>query len=178
MSLSQRVLYRRFPLYNPTAQITTLRVDRLTDGRHAVVEFVNDWKLDASRRDLTINAMSLSLDGTLYDYFQGERHLAERRVLFVGDPRSRITEDYLRILRYFRFYGRITPEEERHDEETLGAIRELAGGLEVVSKERVWAELAKTLTGNHAPHLVGLMYELGVAKQISKCENSCNNSLV
>lgn len=83
-------------------EITTLRIDRVTDGRHAVVEFTNDWKLDAERRDLTINAMSLSLDGTLYDYFEGQRHLAERRVQFVGDSRKRIKEDYLRILRYFR----------------------------------------------------------------------------
>ncbi len=143
-------------------------MDKVTDGRHAVVEFINDWEVDASRRDLTINAMSLSLDGTLYDYFEGERHLTERRVLFVGDPRSRITEDYLRILRYFRFYGRITPEEGRHDAETLKAIQELAGGLEVVSRERVWTELAKILTGKLAPHLLELMYELGVAKHISK----------
>ena len=83
-------------------EITTLRIDRITDGRHAVVEFTNDWKLDAERRDLTINAMSLTLDGTLYDYFEGQHHLAERRVVFVGDARSRIKEDYLRILRYFR----------------------------------------------------------------------------
>ena len=129
---------------------------------------MNDWKLDASRRDLTINAMSLTLDGTLYDYFQGEKHLAERRILFVGDPRERITEDFLRILRYFRFYGRIAVSEAGHDEETLEAIRELAGGLEGVSKERVWMEMGKILIGNHAPHLVRLMYELGVAKPISK----------
>ena len=154
---------------NHTPQITTLRVDKKTDGRHAVVEFVNDWKLDALRRDLTINSMSLSLDGTLYDYFDGERHLAEKRVLFVGDAHSRITEDYLRILRYFRFYGRIVPEEGRHDAPTLEAIREHAHGLQGVSVERIWTEMGKILVGNHAPHLVRLMYELGVAKHISEC---------
>ena len=149
-------------------QITTLRVDKKTDGRHAVVEFVNDWKLDALRRDLTINSMSLSLDGTLYDYFEGEKHLAEKRILFVGNPHDRITEDYLRILRYFRFYGRIVPCEGRHDEPTLGAIREHAEGLRGISAERIWAEMGKILVGNHAPHLLQLMYNLGVARHI--CE--------
>ena len=84
-------------------EITTLRLDRDTDGRHAVVEFTTDWKADAQRRDLTINAMSLSLDGDLYDYFDGQKHLAEQKVLFVGNAQERIIEDYLRILRYFRF---------------------------------------------------------------------------
>ena len=83
-------------------EITTLRIDRVTDGRHAIVEYTNDWKIDSERRDLTINSMSLGIDGTLYDYFEGQRHLAERKVRFVGDARTRIREDYLRILRYFR----------------------------------------------------------------------------
>lgn len=85
-----------------TYEITTLRVDRQTDGRHATVDFTSDWRIDANRRDLTINAMSLGLDGSLYDYFNGQQHLAERRVEFVGDAKLRIREDYLRILRYFR----------------------------------------------------------------------------
>ena len=87
---------------NVDYEITTLRVDHLTDGRHAIVEFTSDWKIDAERRDLTINAMSLNFDGVLYDYFDGQRHLAEHKICFVGDSRSRIKEDYLRILRYFR----------------------------------------------------------------------------
>ena len=157
---------------SPHAQITTLRTDKQTDGRHAVVEFVRDWKVDALRRDLTINSMSLSFDGTLHDYFEGEKHLAEKKILFVGDPRSRITEDYLRILRYFRFYGRIVPDEGRHDKHTLGVIKELAEGLNMVSVERIWNEMAKVLVGNHAPHLVRLMYELGVAKHISECHRN------
>lgn len=85
-----------------TYEITTLRVDRQTDGRRAVVDFTTDWQVDANRRDLTINAMSLALDGSLYDYFNGQQHLAEGRVEFVGDAKTRIREDYLRILRYFR----------------------------------------------------------------------------
>ena len=83
-------------------EITTLRIDDITDGRHAVVRFTSDWKKDAERRDLTINSMSLAFDGTLFDYFEGQRHLAEEKVLYVGDACARIREDYLRILRYFR----------------------------------------------------------------------------
>lgn len=83
-------------------EVTTLRIDVLTDGRHAEVEFTTDWMLDANRRDLTINSMFLGLDGSLYDYFYGYEDLQKRRVRFVGDADTRIKEDYLRILRYFR----------------------------------------------------------------------------
>lgn len=81
-------------------EITTLRIDVLTNGRHAQVEFTKDWKLDANRRDLTINSMFLDLDGKLYDYFYGYDDLQKKRVVFVGDADTRIREDYLRILRY------------------------------------------------------------------------------
>lgn len=81
-------------------EITTLRIDVLTNGRHAQVEFTKDWKLDANRRDLTINSMFLDLDGKLYDYFYGYDDLQRKRVVFVGDADTRIREDYLRILRY------------------------------------------------------------------------------
>jgi tRNA nucleotidyltransferase (CCA-adding enzyme) len=83
-------------------EVTTLRVDVVTDGRHAVVEYTKDWQLDASRRDLTINALFLDLDGNVYDYYNGIDDLKYRRIRFVGDPVERIREDYLRILRYFR----------------------------------------------------------------------------
>ncbi|KAG9470180.1 hypothetical protein GDO78_018716 [Eleutherodactylus coqui] len=85
-------------------EITTLRIDLRTDGRHAEVEFTTDWELDAERRDLTINSMFLGFDGTLYDYFNGHEDLKNRRIRFVGDPSKRIQEDYLRILRYLRLY--------------------------------------------------------------------------
>lgn len=81
-------------------EITTLRIDVLTDGRHAQVEFTKDWKLDANRRDLTINSMFLDLDGRVYDYFYGYDDLKKKRIVFVGNPSVRICEDYLRILRY------------------------------------------------------------------------------
>ncbi|KRT82923.1 hypothetical protein AMK59_4840 [Oryctes borbonicus] len=83
-------------------EITTLRVDVVTDGRHAEVQYTTDWFLDANRRDLTINSMFLGLDGSVYDYFYGYEDLQNRRIVFVGDPVTRIQEDYLRILRYFR----------------------------------------------------------------------------
>lgn len=83
-------------------EVTTLRIDVVTDGRHAVVEYTQDWQLDAGRRDLTINALFLDLKGNVYDYFNGLDDLKYRRIRFVGDPIERIREDYLRILRYFR----------------------------------------------------------------------------
>lgn len=83
-------------------EITTLRIDVLTDGRHAKVEFTTDWLLDANRRDLTINSMFLGFDGSVYDYFYGYEDLMDKRVRFVGNADYRIKEDFLRILRYFR----------------------------------------------------------------------------
>ena len=149
-------------------EITTLRIDRETDGRHAVVDFTTDWVVDAERRDLTINAMSLDFDGTLYDYFDGERHLKERKVLFVGDPVKRIKEDYLRILRYFRFYGRIVPEADKHDAATLEAIYSTVAGLKGISAERIRDEMCKIIAGNHAPHLIEVICRLDVARHIGK----------
>ncbi len=87
-------------------EITTLRRDVETDGRHAVVAFTDDWRTDAARRDFTINAMSMARDGEVFDYFGGIADLRAGIVRFVGDPAIRIAEDHLRILRYFRFFAR------------------------------------------------------------------------
>ena len=86
-------------------EVTTLRQDVETYGRHAKVAFGRDWKADAERRDFTINALSATRDGTVYDYVGGLDDLAARRVRFIGDPAKRIEEDYLRILRFFRFHA-------------------------------------------------------------------------
>ncbi|KAK1796341.1 hypothetical protein P4O66_009410 [Electrophorus voltai] len=153
-------------LHTENFEVTTLRVDVLTDGRHAEVEFTTDWQKDAERRDLTINSMFLGLDGTLYDYFKGYEDLQNRKVRFVGNAALRIQEDYLRILRYFRFYGRIASEPGQHDTDTLEAIRENARGLAGISGERIWVELKKMLVGNHAAHLLELIYELDLAQYI------------
>ena len=90
-------------------EVTTLRKDVETYGRHAKVAFGRDWQADAERRDFTINALSVTRDGTVYDYTGGLDDLAARRVRFIGDPRKRIEEDYLRILRFFRFHAAYGP---------------------------------------------------------------------
>ncbi|XP_075145524.1 CCA tRNA nucleotidyltransferase 1, mitochondrial [Haematobia irritans] len=135
-------------------EVTTLRIDVRTDGRHAEVQYTTDWQLDANRRDLTINSMFLGFDGTVYDYFFGYEDLQQRRVVFVGDASVRIQEDYLRILRYFRFYGRIAREPNCHDAPTLEAIRNNAEGLAKISGERIWSEMKKIVVGNFAEELV------------------------
>ncbi|KAI2527960.1 CCA tRNA nucleotidyltransferase 1, mitochondrial isoform 2 [Homo sapiens] len=134
-------------LHEENFEITTLRIDVTTDGRHAEVEFTTDWQKDAERRDLTINSMFLGFDGTLFDYFNGYEDLKNKKVRFVGHAKQRIQEDYLRILRYFRFYGRIVDKPGDHDPETLEAIAENAKGLAGISGERIWVELKKILVG-------------------------------
>jgi len=169
-------------------EVTTLRIDVITDGRHAEVQFTKDWELDANRRDLTINSLFLGLDGTVYDYFNGIEDLKMRRVAFVGDPVTRIREDYLRILRYFRFYGRISTEPDKHELTTLLAIKENIAGLKGISGERIWMELKKILNGNFAKYLIPRMLEAEIAshiglpdivnvdKFVSVCDKSTNLS--
>lgn len=99
----------------------------------------------------------------MYDYFNGAEDLKNKKVRFVGDPVQRIQEDYLRILRYFRFYGRICDEAGHHEEETLKAIQENVDGLRQISGERIWMELKKILAGKFADHLLLKMVELGLA---------------
>ena len=141
-------------------EVTTLRRDVETDGRHAVVAFTTDWQADAARRDFTINAMSMDGDGAVFDYFDGIDDLRAGIVRFVGDPACRIAEDYLRILRYFRFYARYAAAPP--DPELWQAIREGIPGLTGLSVERVWNELARILaTPDPAPTLA-LMSRLQV----------------
>lgn len=147
-------------------EVTTLRVDMVTDGRHAEVEFTTDWKLDANRRDLTINSMFLGFDGSVYDYFFGFEDLKKRRIAFVGDPDIRVKEDYLRIMRYFRFYGRIAEDPDKHEEETLNVLRKNADGLQNVSGERIWVELKKMLQGKFAGSLLRCVIDCGIGKYI------------
>ncbi|MBZ3887697.1 CCA tRNA nucleotidyltransferase 1, mitochondrial [Sciurus carolinensis] len=162
-----------FSLHEENFEITTLRIDVVTDGRHAEVEFTTDWQKDAERRDLTVNSMFLGFDGTLFDYFNGYADLKNKKVRFVGQAKQRIQEDYLRILRYFRFYGRIVDKPGEHDPETLEAIAENAKGLGGISGERIWVELKKILTGNHVNHLIHLVYDLDVAPYIGLPAKAC-----
>ena len=141
-------------------EITTLRRDTACDGRHADVEFTADWHEDSRRRDFTINAMSLRPDGMLFDDHGGSGDAKAGRVRFVGDAANRIQEDYLRILRLFRFlawYGR-----EPLDEATLAACRAHAGELQSLSAERVQQELAKLLAAPRPAEAVTMMHRCGV----------------
>ncbi len=141
-------------------EITTLRRDLVTDGRHAEVAWTSDWREDAARRDFTINAMSMAADGTLYDYFGGQADLAAGRVRFAGDAAERVAEDYLRILRFFRFqarYGRGAP-----DPAALAAVQAGVPGLGRLSVERVWSELKRILAAPDPAEALHLMARLGV----------------
>ncbi|XP_014288340.1 CCA tRNA nucleotidyltransferase 1, mitochondrial [Halyomorpha halys] len=151
---------------NENFEVTTLRIDKVTDGRHAEVQFTTDWELDANRRDLTINSMFLGTDGRVYDYFGGYEDLKKRRVVFVGDPSKRIQEDYLRILRYFRFFGRISEDPDSHDEETINAIKNNVSGLGKITGERIWLELSKIISGNYISSIVQRIISVGAAPYI------------
>jgi poly(A) polymerase/tRNA nucleotidyltransferase (CCA-adding enzyme) len=141
-------------------EVTTLRRDVETDGRHAVVAFTGDWRLDASRRDFTINAMSMARDGAVFDYFGGIADLSSGRVRFVGDPATRIEEDYLRVLRFFRFYGRYARVPP--DAHTVAAVRSGIPGLARLSIERIWNELRLILSADDPSKAVALMDSLGI----------------
>ena len=152
-------------------EITTLRIDRVTDGRRAEVEFTTDWQTDANRRDLTVNSMFLTLDGEIIDFFNAQDDLLNRLVRFVGNPDDRIQEDYLRILRYFRFYSRISLSADRHMPDHIEAIQKNAKGLEQISGERVWTELAKIIDQRFNFEFLQLSYKLGIAPFIGLPEN-------
>lgn len=145
-----------------TFEITTLRRDVETDGRHAVVAFTDDWTADAMRRDLTINALFADADGRVFDPVDGMADLGARRVRFVGDAETRIAEDVLRILRFFRFHGRYgTPPA---DARALAACRRLAPRLADLSGERVRDEMLKILGAPHPAEVILLMRGEGVTR--------------
>jgi poly(A) polymerase/tRNA nucleotidyltransferase (CCA-adding enzyme) len=125
-----------------------------------VVAFTDDWRADAARRDFTINALSMTRLGEVFDYFGGIADLRAGLVRFVGDPARRIAEDYLRILRYFRFFARYA--HAAPDPAALAAIRAGIPGLARLSVERVWSELARILAAPDPRAAVALMTELGV----------------
>jgi poly(A) polymerase len=141
-------------------EVTTLRQDVETFGRKAKVAFGRDWKADAQRRDFTINALSVSADRRIHDYVGGRADIAARRVRFIGDPATRIAEDYLRILRFFRFhawYGEGAP-----DADGLRACITARAGLDQLSRERVRMELLKLVLAPHATPALAVMAEAGL----------------
>lgn len=146
-------------------EVTTLRRDVATDGRRAQVAFTDDWREDAARRDFTINALSAAPDGVVHDYFNGIDDLAAGRVVFVGEPATRIAEDYLRVLRFYRFqawYGRGAP-----DARARAACRAAASSLTRLSGERVRAELLKLLAAPDPAGAMACMIEDGVVEGLS-----------
>ena len=141
-------------------EVTTLRRDVSTDGRHAVVAFTDEWREDAARRDFTMNALYADpLTGQVWDYFGGLEDLAARRVRFIGDPLRRIAEDHLRILRFFRFHARFG---DAIDEAGLDACTARANDLMALSRERIRDELLKLLVTPHAVPTLALMIARGI----------------
>jgi poly(A) polymerase len=141
-------------------EVTTLREDIETFGRKARVMFGRDWRADAQRRDFTINALSASADGTVFDYVGGLDDIAARRVRFIGDPAKRIAEDYLRILRFFRFHANFA--EGPPDAAGLHACIVARAGLDTLSRERVRMELLKIFIAPGAAATLVVMNDSGL----------------
>jgi tRNA nucleotidyltransferase/poly(A) polymerase len=145
-------------------EVTTLRADISTDGRRATVRYTDDWTADARRRDFTMNALYCDADGTIFDPLGGYADVVARRVRFIGDPEARIREDYLRILRFFRFfawYGGGRP-----DPEGLKACARLKKGLTILSVERVWAELKRLLSAPNPTRALLWMRTSGIWEKV------------
>ncbi|ANT53183.1 CCA tRNA nucleotidyltransferase [Mesorhizobium amorphae] len=145
-------------------EVTTLRADIETDGRRAKVSFGRDWKLDAERRDFTINALYAEADGTVVDLVGGIADIEARRLRFIGDAEARIREDYLRILRFFRFFAWYG--DGRPDAEGLKACARLKEGLSQLSAERVWSELKKLLSAPDPSRALLWMRQAGVLTSV------------
>ena len=124
-------------------EITSLRKDIDTDGRHAKVEFSDDWKEDASRRDFTINSIYADIEGNLFDPFNGKKDLENGKIYFIGDSEKRIKEDYLRVIRYIRFY--LNYSKDKHNSKLIRIIKKNLSGVSNISSERLLDEFQKLL---------------------------------
>lgn len=147
-------------------EITTFRKDVQTDGRHALVQFSKDVHQDAARRDFTMNALYATADGRVLDPLGGMVDLVARRLRFVGDPGARIREDYLRILRYFRFHAWYGDPQQGLDQDALAAIAIDCDGLGQLSRERVGSEILKLLSAPDPAPSVAAMRQTGVLPQV------------
>lgn len=145
-------------------EVTTLRKDVATFGRHAEVAFTDDWEADARRRDFTINALYADADGNLYDPLGGRADIDARRVAFIGEARARVREDYLRILRFFRFNAEYAAPP--YDAAGLAACVAERGGLGRLSPERVRAELLRLLVAPGATHALDAMFDYGLLVEV------------
>jgi len=151
-------------------EITTLRVDVTTDGRHAEVAFTEDWAGDAARRDFTINALYIDADATLHDPTGlGYKDIIDKRVRFIGDAAARIEEDYLRVLRYFRFHFRLTPDADM-DAEALAACQAAAVGLRGLSGERKQQEMLKIMALPAADKAARALQKAGLLRPVLAIE--------
>ena len=131
-------------LNNKKFEITTLRKDVSTDGRHAKVQFTSNWEEDASRRDFTINAIYADIEGRIFDPLNGMSDLQNGIIKFIGSPEERIQEDYLRILRYFRFFAQYS--KTNYDQKIIRTIKQYINGINKISNERIFDELKKIIT--------------------------------
>lgn len=147
-------------LNDKIAEVTTLREDVETDGRHAVVKFGTDWARDAARRDFTINALYADMFGTLFDPLGGSTDLTEPQIRFIGDPDERIAEDRLRVYRFFRFSA--SHGGERFDAAGLAAAERAAGTLDALSAERVGAEMRRLLSLSKVATTLRTMRDAGI----------------
>ena len=147
-------------------EVTTFRRDVETDGRRAVVAYSDRIEEDAERRDFTMNALYADRHGRVIDPLDGLPDLRARRVRFVGDPETRIREDYLRILRFFRFHAAYGDPEGGLDAESLAACAALSAGLETISRERIYAELKKLLAARDPSPAVAAMAQSGVLAHV------------
>jgi poly(A) polymerase len=145
-----------------TVEVTTLRQDVKTDGRHAQVEFGTDWVADAERRDFTLNALYCFADGTLFDPLGGVGDLLNGRVRFIGNAAQHIAEDGLRVYRFFRFSASHGGEE--FDAEGLAACRDAAEDLDHISRERVGVEMMRMLALPHVAKTIGVMDRFGLVR--------------
>ena len=149
---------------NSAFEITSLRKDIFTDGRHASVKFGGDWTEDANRRDFTLNALYADEQGTIYDPLgKGFRDLEDHKLCFIGDPRKRIEEDYLRILRYFRFLSRFS---ENIDDKSLELCVLKAKNITRLSGERVFSELSKILSNKNAEYVFKVLQKHDLLKYL------------
>lgn len=154
---------------NEIFEITTLRTDLDCDGRHATVTYTDSFEEDARRRDFTVNALSYCpINHEIYDYFNGYEDLQNRSVVFIGDAHARIQEDYLRILRFFRFSCRFAAE---IDKPSLKACIDHKGKLPALSRERIKSETEKILMLENSPKIISIMYEKKIIQEIFPVNN-------
>ena len=143
-------------------EITTLRSDISTDGRHAKVIFSDSWEKDSSRRDFTINSIYLKQNGEIYDPHNGIQHLKKRKITFIGDPNERINEDYLRILRYFRFNALYGNDNLKLSDNSIKACAKNKNKIKKLSPERIHNEFFKILNSANPYFVINIMKKIGI----------------